>query len=257
MVEPDEPDILVRGVSHEFAHPALVDIDLRVPAGEFVSIVGPSGCGKTTLLNMIAGFIRPQHGEIWLRGDRVSGVPYDKVAYMFARDTLLPWRTAVRNVELAMEMRGKKVSRNRADELLETVGLSTYASYYPRQLSQGMRQRVAIARTLAVGAGIWLLDEPFGALDPGNRALIHAEFTRIWENTRSSVLLVTHDLSEAIVLSDRVVVMSASPGRVKASYDIELPRPRHVLDLYSDPAFATIFARLWDDLRAELSGSAS
>lgn len=251
----DNPSIIVDSVSHSFGRPALQDVSLKIESGEFLGIVGPSGCGKTTLLNMMAGFLIPQQGSVWLRGERVRSVQSGKIAYMFARDNLLPWRTALRNVEIAMEMKGKRPEPGRARELLSMVGLGGFGHYYPRQMSHGMRQRTAIARTLAVGVDIWLLDEPFGALDVSTRAAIHTEFNRIWEATRSTVVLVTHDLAEAIALSDRVVVMTAGPGRIKTIYQIALPRPRRVSDLFADEAFARQYRQLWTEVRADLVGA--
>ncbi|MFI5382353.1 MAG: ABC transporter ATP-binding protein [Tepidisphaerales bacterium] len=244
----------LESVTHFFERPTLENIFLDIRDGEFLSIVGPSGCGKTTLLNMMAGFLTPTSGSVRIRGDTVRSVQAGKIAYMFARDNLLPWRSALRNVELALEMGGKRPQPGRAQELLDLVGLGAFARYYPRQLSQGMRQRVAIARTLAVGVDIWLLDEPFGSLDVATRTVIHAEFNHIWEATRSTVVLVTHDLAEAIALSDRVVVMTASPGRIKRIYEIALPRPRRVSDMFADAAFSEHYRQLWADLKVDMIG---
>ena len=251
--------IEVRSLDHVFNDPArasgrcvLQDITLQVHDGEFLSLVGPSGCGKTTLLNIIEGFQRIQTGQVLIDGSPVDRVQAGQIAFMFARDNLLPWRTAAANVELAMEMRGGRPSGDRARQLLELVGLAGFEDHYPSQLSQGMRQRVALARTLAVDANIWLMDEPFGALDASTKTTLQDELMGIWEARRPTVVFVTHDLSEAIALSDRVVVMSPSPGRIKNVYRISLPRPRHVVDLHGQTEFLDLYRALWADLKAEL-----
>jgi NitT/TauT family transport system ATP-binding protein len=255
------PQIQVDGVSLAFADSGtgrpktvLADVSVELGEREFVSLIGPSGCGKTTLLNVIAGFARPDAGRASIDGVAIDGPQDAKTAFMFARDTLLPWRTALRNVELATEVGGRRRSTERARELLARVGLADYEDYFPMQLSQGMRQRVALARTLAADRDILLMDEPFGALDAQTKVVVQAEFSRIWETERKTVIFVTHDLTEAIALSDRVIVMSAAPGRIKADYRIDLPRPRHVVDLPSDPAFHRIYRRLWDDLKPRTDG---
>jgi NitT/TauT family transport system ATP-binding protein len=232
---------------------AVDSISLDVKRGEFVSLIGPSGCGKTTLINVFAGFVGADSGEVLTDGVPVHGVNSDHVSMMFARDTLLPWRTARENVALALELKHVDQIEQRSRELLAVVGLQDYADFYPSQLSQGMRQRVALARTLAANRGIMLLDEPFAALDAQTKTLVHAEFMRIWEADRKSVVLVTHDLMEAIALSDRVVVMSPRPGRIRAEAVIDLPRPRVIMDLPSDTRFLDIYRRLWDELKTEFA----
>lgn len=252
----------VQSLSHTFGHGAgsagrrvLDAITLRVHDGEFVSLVGPSGCGKTTLLNIIEGFLPAQSGHVEVDGTAVTGVQPGRVAFMFARDNLLPWRTAVANVRLAMEMRSGRPDEARARRLLNLVGLASFEDHYPRQLSQGMRQRVALARTLAVDANIWLMDEPFGALDASTKTTLQDELMNIWEAQHPTVIFVTHDLSEAIALSDRVIVMSPSPGRIKNVYPIDLPRPRRVIDLHGEMAFLDLYRALWADLKAEIGRS--
>jgi NitT/TauT family transport system ATP-binding protein len=252
--------IEVADVSLAFANPAtgvaepvLDRVSLTVEDGEFVSLIGPSGCGKTTLLNAIAGFIAPDSGRVEVDGVRVAGIQAERTAFMFARDALLPWRTAVRNVELGLRYgRRRSRDRQRAVELLELVGLGSYGGFYPAQLSQGMRQRVALARTLATDRDILLMDEPFGALDAQTKTVMENEFSRIWEQSRKTVVFVTHDLMEAVALSDRVVVMSHRPGRIKAVYRIDLPRPRVVIELPSQPKFNELYRTLWEDLKPEL-----
>jgi NitT/TauT family transport system ATP-binding protein len=249
------------GVSHWFggdratSRLVLDDVSLDVRESEFVAIVGASGAGKTTLLDMIAGLTAPDDGSVLIDGTPVRGGQAD-IAYMFAKDTLLPWRTALGNVELALEIR-RTGGAAQARALLAKVGLADFAQYFPSQLSQGMRQRVALARTLAVDAPVWLLDEPFGALDASTRTLMQAQFVQIWEAERKTAVFVTHDLSEAIMLGDRVIVVDSSPGRVKASYDVTLPRPRDVLELHSSDEYLRLYRTLWSDLRESLEATAA
>jgi NitT/TauT family transport system ATP-binding protein len=211
---------------------ALQDIHLDIPAGQFVALVGASGCGKTTLLNMMAGLIQPSGGTITVGGRRPS-LPNPDIGYMFARDALLPWRTAQRNVELPLETR--RVSRSeraaKAREMLDMVGLKGRERQFRLQLSQGMRQRVALARTLASDPSLLLMDEPFAALDARTKLTMQMEFLGIWERHQGSeknktVVFVTHDLQEAVLLADRVIVMLPNPGRIAEDRIIDLPRPR-------------------------------
>lgn len=211
---------------------ALQDVNVDIQAGQFVALVGASGCGKTTMLNMLAGLVEPTHGEVRLDG-RPPQLPNMDIGYMFARDALLPWRTARKNVELPLETRGwgRRERRERAEEMLELVGLKGRESQYRLQLSQGMRQRVALARTLAPDPSLLLMDEPFAALDARTKLTLQAEFLRIWEHNqtgdrRKTVIFVTHDLQEAVLLADRVIVMLPHPGRVAEDRVIDLPRPR-------------------------------
>lgn len=262
-----EPKIRIENVSHYFvsgseaeSRQVLADVSAEVPDGEFVALIGKSGCGKTTLLNMVAGFLSPSEGAVLVDGEVPAAGRHS--AYMFARDNLLPWRTAAANVSLAMELgpperrlssrqRGERVS-----ELLGLVGLTGYESHYPSQLSQGMRQRVALARTLAVEADVWLMDEPFAALDASLRTVMQEEFLRVWEVTGKTVVFVTHDLSEAIALADRVITMASAPGRIRSVHKIMLPRPRRVLDLHETPAFLELYRELWHELREDFSPEA-
>jgi NitT/TauT family transport system ATP-binding protein len=251
--------ISIRGVTHRFRDPrgegeitALMDIDLAVGDREFVSIVGPSGCGKTTLLSMVAGLVKPSSGVVELNGRQVTGVSPGEVGYMFARDTLLPWRTVTGNVELALELNDHQSGgRERARELVSKVGLERFGDHYPDQLSQGMRQRVALARTLAGDPNVLLMDEPFGALDAQTRVLMQDEFLRIWEASKKTAVFVTHDLVEALALSDRVVLMSSRPGRIKAEVQVNLPRPRVVEELQTNPEFERLHQTLWGQLKEE------
>ena len=254
----DDPKIVCRDIAHWFRDKrtnnvvqAISHVDLDVREREFVTIVGPSGCGKTTLLNMIAGLESPSRGEIAIDGRRVEGVDPDSTGYMFARDTLLPWRTVLRNVEIGLEFARVKQRAERARELVALVGLAGFEDHYPDQLSHGMRQRVAIARTLAREPQVLLMDEPFGALDAQTRIVVQNEFVRLWESRRSTVVFVTHDLTEAIALGDRVMVFSARPGRIRSEYVVDLPRPRVVDELQSDPRFQSLHRRVWADLKTE------
>jgi NitT/TauT family transport system ATP-binding protein len=264
------PKIVASHVSHRFdadsigasgytSELILNDLSLSLAEGEFVSLIGPSGCGKTTLLNIIAGFVTPMSGTVAIDGTVIDRVQAGRVAFMFAQDALFPWRTALGNVAFPLECgRGAELLRGRkpnaiANELLQVVGLGSATHKFPHELSHGMRQRVALARTIACDSSILLMDEPFGALDAQTRVLMQAEFSRIWEKYRKTVVMVTHDITEAIILSDRVVAMSHRPGRIKRIYDVDIPRPRAVLDLPAQPRFHELYASLWEDLRPELS----
>lgn len=236
-------EVSIEGVGHAFLHGrnvvrAVWDFDLHVPACQFVSVIGPSGCGKTTILGMMAGIYRPSVGSVSADGQQVAGARPD-VAYMLARDALLPWRSARANVELGLEVNGVKRERRHeiATEWLARVGLADFGDSSVAKLSQGMRQRVAIARTLALDPRLILMDEPFAALDAQTRVLQQQSFLRLWGETRPTVILVTHDLVEAIRLSDRVVLVSHRPGKVIEDVQIDLPRPRKSTGDFSIPAF--------------------
>lgn len=254
---PERPEgIRVAGVTQAFTardsgEPvvALDDVSLDVPPGQFVALLGPSGCGKTTLLNLIAGLLRPLTGEIRIGGE-VVGTPTRHTGYMFARDALLPWRTAIQNVEVGLEIRGvpKKARRQRAEEALAMVGLGDFMGTYPNQLSQGMRQRVAIARTLVIRPDTLLMDEPFGALDAQTKARLQAEFLALWEKLGQTVVFVTHDIAESVLLADRVVVFAPRPGRIIADFEINLPRPRNLEDLRYNPEYQKLHERVWTAL---------
>jgi NitT/TauT family transport system ATP-binding protein len=228
-------------------------ISLSVRHGEFVAVVGPSGCGKTTLLNMLAGLIRPSAGQVLRHGRPVDG-PSKDIGYMLARSALSPWRTARRNVELGLEIRGvaRAERRERAMALLGQLRIDQFADAYPGQLSHGMQQRVAIARTLAIDPDLWLMDEPFGALDAQTRVTVQSEFLSLWEGSPKTVIFVTHDLAEAVLLADRVVVMTARPGRIKLDTAVGVDRPRKPADLLFDPRLETIEQAIWKELRDEL-----
>jgi len=248
-----DPYVEVRGLSHVFyarddtPTPTLLDFDLQIGRGEFIAIVGPSGCGKTTLLNVASGLLVPSAGTVLIDGEPVSGIQ-QKVGYMPARDALLPWRTAEGNVEYALEIKRMGDRQAVARDMLRRVGLAGYERRYIGELSQGMRQRVAIARTFATAPQILLMDEPFSALDAQTRAQMHELFMQMWENDRKAVILVTHDVSEAITLADRVIVLSPRPGTIRLDLAIELARPRRARELYHQEQFRQYLAQLWDAL---------
>lgn len=252
----DVPGVIaIRDVVHTFAQTVLaishVSLDLR--AGEFVSIVGPSGCGKTTLLNLVAGLESVQEGAINVMGKPPrEGRP--DVAYMLARDSLLPWLTALKNAEFGAEIRGMADDRRRqkAMRLLEQVGLKGFEAAYPKQLSHGMRQRVALARTFCLDSPLLLMDEPFGALDAQTKLQLEEVLLSLCNEERRTVLFITHDLSEAIALSDRVVVMRARPGKIIADIPIGLPRPRSVRALQRDHRYHELYAEIWAKLETAL-----
>lgn len=234
---------------------AVSDVSLKVRAGEFVSIVGPSGCGKTTLLNFAAGLLPAGVGSgIFTVGGKPPVEGNRDIAYMLARDALAPWRSALGNAELGAEIRGvpADVRRARALDLLEKVGLKGFEQAYPKQLSQGMRQRVALARTFALATPVLLMDEPFGALDAQTKLQLEDVLLSLWQRDGRTVLFITHDLSEAVTMSDRVIVMSARPGRIVADVPITLPRPRSVRALQKDPAFHELYAHVWSKLEEGL-----
>lgn len=232
---------------------ALTRISLTVVSGEFLAIVGPSGCGKTTLLNVVGGLLEPTVGEV-LVNSRPPQAGHPDLGYLFARDGLLPWRTASRNVGLPLEIRGvgRKERDSRVAAMLAAVGLEDFADSHPSELSQGMRQRVALARMLVTDPKTLLMDEPFSALDAQTRLLMHLHFLSIWEKHNSTVLLITHDLGEAITLADRVIVFSRRPGRIKGEFQVDLPRPRRVADLQANASYHDLFRRIWTVLEEEL-----
>jgi NitT/TauT family transport system ATP-binding protein len=220
------PTIEVRGLTHRFSseRTALQDVDLEVGAHEFVSLLGPSGCGKTTLLKIIGGLIGASEGSVSIDGGTVPEALHERrFGFVFQDPTLLPWRTVLGNATLLLDTTGQ--TNEHVEELLETVGLAGFEQSYPAQLSGGMRQRVALARALALSPEILLMDEPFAALDAITRDRMAVELLRIWDGSRT-VIFVTHSISEAVLLSDRVIVLSSRPGRIIADVDIELPRPR-------------------------------
>ena len=229
----------------------LDNVSLSARENDFLILLGPSGCGKSTLLNIIAGLMPydADGGEVLVEGKRVTGPNPKLMAYMFQDPVLYPWRTVLKNVEFGLEAQGiEKAERHeRAFKYLRMVGLEDFADYYPRQLSGGMAQRVAICRSLALETDIILMDEPFGALDEQSRIILGDELIDIWRKVRRTVVFVTHSLTEAVYLGERIAVFSARPGRIKAEVDNPLPRPRTI----GQPAFSAIVDTLWRELKGK------
>jgi NitT/TauT family transport system ATP-binding protein len=250
------PKISARGVERRFgsgarAVHALGPFDLDVADGEFVCVVGPSGCGKSTFLRMVAGLVRPSAGEIEIRTTARSGP--SPIAMVFQEYAVYPWKTVLANVRFGLDLAGvpRKEANERARHWLSRLGLSEFAKAYPDTLSGGMRQRVSIARALAVEPEILLMDEPFAALDAQLRTILQDELLALWQAEQRTVLFITHSLEEAALLGDRVVVMTARPGRTLESKPVPFPRPR-TAELRADPAFGRFQAELWEGLRGEV-----
>lgn len=233
---------------------ALQKTDLTIEEREFVALVGPSGCGKTTILNMVAGLVAPTHGVLSLDG-AAPRVGDRDVGYLLARDALLPWRTALENVVLPLEIAGmaRAERESRGRQLLHDAGLGNFMYAYPAHLSHGMRQRVAVLRTLSTEPNTLLMDEPFSALDAQTRLTLQQMFLRLWERINSTVLFVTHDLTEAILMADRVLIFSGRPGCIKADFKVDLERPRSLIELQGSDKFHELFRNIWNVLRTEVS----
>ncbi len=228
----------------------LTEVSLTVKPGEFVALVGPSGCGKTTLLNLVAGLL-PATGSGTLRvGGQPPRLGRPDIAYMLARDSLFPWNTALENAAFGLQSRGipKERARQLATQMLAHVGLAGYEQAYPKSLSHGMRQRVALARTFAMDSSLLLMDEPFGALDAQTKLQLEDLLLTLCQRYRHTVLFVTHDLAEAVALSDRVIVLSSRPGRIVADVTVDLPRPRSIRDLQRSARFHELYSQLWTHL---------
>ena len=238
---------------------ALGPMDISVRAGEFVVIVGPSGCGKSTFLRMVAGQETATAGTLDLRppAQDADARPRPFESMVFQGDSTFPWMTVHQNVGYGLQVRGSSPKRREETvfRMLQVVGLSSYAEAYPYQLSGGMRQRVALARSLANDPNVLLMDEPFGALDEQNRILLQDELLRIWDQDRKTVLFVTHSIDEALVLADRVLVMSAAPGRIVDEILVPFERPRSVYELKRDPRFGELSYRVWETLRDEVNAA--
>ena len=251
--------LTLRNVSKVFGNPdngadqvaAVNDVSLEVFAGEFFSIIGPSGCGKSTLLRTVGGLLPATSGEITVGSDRVTG-PHPWLGMVFQEESTFPWRTTLANVEFGLEMRGAAAEerRNKARAMLDLVGLSGFEKRYPSELSGGMKQRVAIARALVLEPKILLMDEPFGALDEQTRIILGEELLKIRDQLKQTIILVTHNINESVQLSDRVMVMTARPGRIKEIVPIDLPKPRDSSIIASD-RFGKLVGQVWGALREE------
>jgi NitT/TauT family transport system ATP-binding protein len=256
------PALALDGVSCTFVarerpgerYTAVRDVTLAVGAGEFVSVVGPTGCGKSTLLNMAAGLLAPSTGRVRVFGEPLAGINA-RAGYMFQAESLMPWRTAQANVMAGLSFRGlpEAQARGQADEWLARVGLAAFGDRYPHQLSGGMRKRVSLAQVLVLDPDIILMDEPFSALDVQTRQLMENELLALWGDRKKAVLFITHDLDEAIAMSDRVVVLSAGPASHPiGDFRIDLDRPRDVAEIRTDPRFVELHKAIWDVLREEV-----
>ena len=236
---------------HGHTVPALDAVALSVASEEFVALLGPSGCGKSTLLNIVAGLLEPSAGAVYFEG--VAAVPDRPItSFVFQEFALFPWRTVQKNVEFGLEELGIAAAERarEARRFLDLTGLAGFETKYPHQLSGGMRQRVGIARALAVDPAVLLMDEPFSALDAQTRQLMQEELLSIWERTRKTILYVTHNIQEAVYMADRVVVLSRRPGRVLAEVAIDLPRPRTEA-MMGDPAFVRAAEKIWGLIKAQ------
>jgi NitT/TauT family transport system ATP-binding protein len=256
----DTARISLSGVTKRFVTPAgtaftaLRDVNFTVDPGQFCAVVGPTGCGKSTTLSLVAGLDRPSDGTVAVGGQPVDGITAG-TSFVFQADALLPWKTVLANVALGPTFRGvaKSEARDRARDWLRRVGLAGFEDHHPHQLSGGMRKRVSLAAALINEPSILLMDEPFGALDVQTKAIMSNELLGLWEQTRPSVLFITHDLEEAVALADRVVVMTVGPGTVKAVFDVDLPRPRGaVQEIRFDPRFLELHHEIWETLRDEV-----
>ncbi|MFI2200584.1 ABC transporter ATP-binding protein [Streptomyces sp. NPDC020192] len=256
----EDARIEISGLTKRFLTPsgevftALQDVSFTVEPGQFCAVVGPTGCGKSTTLGMVSGLDRPSEGSVKVGGREVDGIT-DGVSFMFQADALLPWKTVLGNVLMGPIFRGvpKQQAQASARDWLRRVGLSGFEDRYPHQLSGGMRKRVAMAAALINEPKILIMDEPFGALDVQTKAIMSTELLGLWEQIRPSVIFITHDLDEAVALADRVVVMTSSPGSVKAVFDIDLPRPRgSVQEIRFQPRFIELQQQIWETLREEV-----
>lgn len=231
---------------------AVRDVTLAVGAGEFVSVVGPTGCGKSTLLNVAAGLLAPSSGCVEVFGEPLAGINA-RAGYMFQAESLMPWRTALHNVMAGLEFRGVADAGAQAEAWLKRVGLGAFGDRYPHQLSGGMRKRVSLAQTLVLDPDIILMDEPFSALDVQTRQLMENELLGLWSAKKKAVLFITHDLDEAIAMSDRVVCLSAGPAAHPiGEFEVDLPRPRDVAEVRTTPRFVELHRAIWAVLRDEV-----
>jgi NitT/TauT family transport system ATP-binding protein len=249
-------DVQLLFAGHERDVLALDGVTFDVPPEKITTVVGPSGCGKTTLLRLAAGLIRASSGTVFYDGAAVSGLN-TRVGYVTQDNNLFPWLTAVGNVEFPLAIRGiaARERRERALHWLRMVGLEGFENHYPSQLSGGMQKRVSIVRTLVYEPSVVLLDEPFGALDAQTRMGLHHELLQLWREKKCTMLFITHDLVEAITLSDQIVVMTRRPGRVKDVFEVPLSRPRNVFEIYLQPGFDAAYAALWKHFKSEINVS--
>jgi NitT/TauT family transport system ATP-binding protein len=240
----------VFGVDEENPAEVVADVTLELRAGEIIAVVGPSGCGKTTLLNLLCGLLKPTSGSVYWHGRRSVGMP-ESVGYMLQKDLLLPWRTALANITVGLEIRGVPPAerRDRAHKLLDQLGLRGFADHYPATLSGGMRQRVALARTLAHEPQVLLLDEPFASLDFQTKLLIESDTAKLVRGGARAMMMITHDVEEAVSLSDRVIVLSHRPTRIRSSYIIQIDGDRtDMIEARTDPRFQGYVRSIWSDL---------
>jgi NitT/TauT family transport system ATP-binding protein len=236
------------------------DVSFRIREGEFVALLGPSGSGKSTILNMIATLLGKSGGDIVIDGEPVAlNRPRRNVGYVFQKDTLFPWRTVAGNIGYALELAGVPAPerKQRVDAAIAAAGLSGFGGFYPASLSGGMRQRVALMRTLIVQPEILLMDEPFGALDTHTKLEMHEVLLRIWEREKQTVLFVTHDLGEALTLADRIILLSARPGRLKDDFAVPFPRPRNAVTLRETAEYGALFSKIWHSLGEEFAKGTS
>ena len=262
MASAPDPAIALTGVTRAFAtehgrYVAVEEISLSIPRGQFLAVVGPSGCGKSTILGMIAGLASPSAGSVTIYGEPLKGINR-RAAYMFQQDALLPWKTVLDNVAFGPMLQGvrRREARARAMDWLGRVGLRGFEDRYPHQLSGGMRKRIALAQDLVNEPEILLMDEPYNGLDVQTRAMVENEVLDLWSGSNKTVVFVTHDLEEAIAMSDRVVLLTAGPAsHIKGEYTVSLDRPRNVQEVKFLPAFTTLYETIWDGLRDEVLAS--
>ncbi|GDY32682.1 ABC transporter ATP-binding protein [Gandjariella thermophila] len=257
--DPSPPAIELRDVTKRFrtpagsVHTALRRLNLTVAPGEFCAVVGPTGCGKSTTLSLISGLEPASRGEVLVDGGPVRGIS-EGIAFVFQNDAVFPWKSVLANVAAGPLFRGvpRREAVEQARDWLRRVGLAGFEDRHPHQLSGGMRKRVALAQSLINRPRILLMDEPFAALDVQTRQIMSDELLRLWELTRPAVVFITHDLEEAIALADKVVVLTAGPGTVKATFEVGLPRPRRAQEIRFDAAFVEMYQRIWESLRDEV-----
>ncbi len=250
--------LVVKDVTKRFPTPdgsvlAVDDVSLSVRQGEFLSVIGPSGCGKSTLFNVVGGLLTEYEGNVTVGGERIKG-PHASVGMVFQEESTFPWRTVIENVAFPLEIEGmpKAQRHDKARHFINMVGLNGFENRYPNELSGGMRQRVSLARTLASEPKILLMDEPFAALDEQTRLLLGDKVLQIQQELKQTTMLITHNITEAVQLSDRIMVMTYRPGKIKRIVDIDLPRPRNS-DIVGSDAFGHYVAQIWSDLREEAS----